>query len=41
MHHAVEYEIPTAAVPENAIAMNKKFRVSCGLLRLLLGATNL
>lgn len=31
MHHAVVYEIPTAAAPENAIAKSKKFRVSDGL----------
>ena len=31
IHHAVVYEIPTAAAPENAIAKSKKFRVSDGL----------
>jgi hypothetical protein len=30
-HHAVVYDIPTAAAPENAIANNKKFRESGGL----------
>ena len=30
-HHAVVYEMPTAAAPENAIAKSKKFRVSSGL----------
>lgn len=31
MHHAVVYEIPTAAAPENAIANRRKSRVSGGL----------
>jgi hypothetical protein len=35
MHHAVEYEIHTAAAPEKAIANNKKFRVAGGLRKLL------
>jgi hypothetical protein len=30
-HHAVVYEIPTAAAPENAIAKSRKLRVSSGL----------
>lgn len=30
-HHAVVYDIPTAAAPENAIANKRKFRVSGGL----------
>lgn len=30
-HHAVVYDMPTAAAPENAIAVNKKLRVSAGL----------
>ena len=30
-HHAVVYEMPTAAAPEKAIAINKKFRVAGGL----------
>ena len=30
-HHAVVYEIPTAAAPENAIANKRKLRVSSGL----------
>ncbi len=31
MHHAVVYEMPTAAAPENAIANRRKSRVSGGL----------
>jgi hypothetical protein len=31
MHHAVVYEMPTAAAPENAIANRRKVRVSAGL----------
>lgn len=31
MHHAVVYEITTAAAPENAIANRRKSRVSGGL----------
>ena len=34
IHHAVEYEIHTAAAPEKAIASNKKFRVAGGLPRM-------
>jgi hypothetical protein len=30
-HHAVEYEMKTAAAPENAIAVNKKVLFSLGL----------
>jgi len=30
-HHAVVYEIPTAAAPENAMTNNRKLRVSEGL----------
>jgi hypothetical protein len=30
-HHAVVYEMPTAAAPENAIAKSKKLLVSSGL----------
>ena len=30
-HHAVVYEIPTAAAPEKAIAKRRKLRVSSGL----------
>ena len=30
-HHAVVYEIPTAAAPENAMANSRKLRVSEGL----------
>lgn len=30
-HHAVVYEMPTAAAPEKAIANSRKFRVSSGL----------
>lgn len=30
-HQAVVYDIPTAAAPENAIAVNKIFRVAGGL----------
>ena len=30
-HHAVVYEIPTAAAPENAMANKRKLRVSSGL----------
>ena len=32
-HHAVVYEIPTAAAPENAMASNNAFRVVGGLSR--------
>lgn len=31
-HHAVEYEMKTAAAPENAIADSRKVRFSAGLL---------
>jgi hypothetical protein len=31
MHQAVEYEIQTAAAPENAMAVNKNVRPSAGL----------
>jgi hypothetical protein len=31
IHHAVVYDMPTAAAPENAMANNKKVRVSDGL----------
>jgi hypothetical protein len=33
MHHAVVYEIPTAAAPENAMAKRSRPRVSGGLHR--------
>ena len=33
MHHAVVYEIPTAAAPEKAIAERSRLRVSGGLYR--------
>lgn len=31
IHHAVVYEMPTAAAPENAIAKSRKFLVASGL----------
>jgi hypothetical protein len=31
MHHAVVYEMPTAAAPENAIANSNRLRFSGGL----------
>jgi hypothetical protein len=31
IHHAVVYDMPTAAAPENAMANSKKVRVSDGL----------
>lgn len=44
MHHAVVYEMKTAAAPEKAIAKSKKPRPSAGLLsqyrRLVHGRTN-